>query len=76
MMYIILNDRKPPVDCRNAQSKMSAKLTRLPQQEHRGVVKFRKMCARRTPPAHQRIVRKDNGSKSSTADHAGICDKK
>ena len=29
---------KPPADCRDAQMKMSAKLTRIPQQERRGVL--------------------------------------
>ena len=32
--------RKPPADCRNAQLKMSARLTRIPQQERRGVLDF------------------------------------
>ena len=29
---------KPPADCRNAQLKMSARLTRIPQQERGGVL--------------------------------------
>ena len=34
-----LTEIKPPADCRNAQLKMSARLTRIPQQERRGVLK-------------------------------------
>ena len=33
-----LTEIKPPADCRNAQLKMSAKQTRIPQQERRGVL--------------------------------------
>lgn len=35
-----LTEIKPPADCRNAQLKMSARLTRIPQQERRGVLEF------------------------------------
>ena len=33
-----LTEIKPPADCRNAQLKMSAKQTRIPHQERRGVL--------------------------------------
>ena len=33
-----LTEIKPPADCRNAQLKRSAKQTRIPQQERRGVL--------------------------------------
>ena len=37
-----LTEIKPPADCRNAQLKMSAKQTRIPQQERRGVLETEK----------------------------------
>ena len=36
-----LTEIKSPADCRNAQLKMSAKQTRIPQQERRGVLESR-----------------------------------
>ncbi|MCI5935203.1 MAG: hypothetical protein MRZ65_06780 [Lachnospiraceae bacterium] len=38
---------KPPADCRNAQLKLSAKQTRIPQQERRGVLELMKLEAGR-----------------------------
>ena len=35
-----LTEIKPPADCRNAQMKLSAKQTRIPQQERRGVLEI------------------------------------